>query len=77
MAGSRRRPDGTAKPRRRDRRQEVHRERVATAPTGEKQIAHAFNHLRAVIYRHPRRAELLHTHATEIEATARKLEDEL
>ena len=76
MAGSRRQPGGT-KPRRKDRRQDVHRERVATAPTGEEQIAHAFNHLRAVIYRHPRRAELLHTHATEIEATARKLEAEL
>lgn len=74
MAGTRR---GTTKLRRKDRRRAVHRERVATAPTGEQQLALAFNHLRAVIYRHPRRADLLHTYATEIEATTRKLEDEL
>ena len=76
MAGRRRArgPGGSTKPRKRDSALAFHHERVNSAPTGEQQIAAAFAHLRAVIYRHPRRAELLHIHATEIEATARALE---
>lgn len=71
MAGHRRR-DG--KPTRAHARMAAHRQRVHTAPTGEAQLAAAFDMLRSVAYRHPDRGTVLHAEATRLFERALELE---
>jgi hypothetical protein len=71
MAGHR---QGTGKPKRADARIATARQRVQAAPTAESQLAAAFDLMRLVAYRHPRRAEVLHETATELYHRALALE---
>jgi len=70
MAGHRK---GTDKGKRCSGREAEHERRVAVAPTGEAQLAAAFDFARSVAYRHPDRARVLHRLATELVVIARLL----
>lgn len=71
MAGHRR---STGRPKRADARMAAHRQRVHAAPTGEAQLAAAFDMLRSVAYRHPDRGTVLHAEATALYNRAIELE---
>jgi hypothetical protein len=71
MAGRR---QGTGKPTRARARMARHKSRVQGAPTGEAQLAAAFDMLRSVAYRHPQRGSVLHAEASALYQRALELD---
>jgi hypothetical protein len=74
MSGSRQLEDGSTKPRRRDGRIAMHRQRVHSAPTGRRQAAAAFDRLRSAAVHHPDAERLLYEIATDLNDRAVALE---